>query len=176
MQQDLGSKELPFAAISLARSIPWINLQKPLFVRIEACKSIPSFQELYPQTTSKWERRQKHVQSILMHAKCTIMTKKLFNFYVKFHGYMNFFRRVITFWYSMIWGAWRLNMGSFSCSSSLKKWMLHYHHTTSFWRLTLCGGSSHKTRHNVRANTANCKIPAWRAVLIGRDNDDLHCD
>lgn len=106
------------------------------------------------------------------------MTKKVFDFHVKFHGYMNFFRHVITFWYSMnIWGARRLNMGSFSCPPlpALKYWMLYYNHTIFFWRLTLCcGGSSHKTRYNFRANTATAKLPAWCAVLIGRDDDDLH--
>lgn len=111
-----------------------------------------------------------------MRAKYTIMTKKVFDFHVKFHGYMNFFRHFNTFWHSMnIWGAWRLNTSSFSCSlvSALKYWMLYYNHTTFFWRLTLCGSSSHKTRYNFRANTATAKLPAWRAVLIGRDDDDL---
>lgn len=78
-------------------------------MQIEVGKSIPTFQGLYPQalqTTSKWGSRQEHVQSILMHAKHTIMIKKVFDFHVKFHGYMNFFRHVIAFWYSMnIWGA-----------------------------------------------------------------------
>lgn len=65
-------------------------------MKIEACKSTPSFQELYPQavqSTSKWESRQERAQSILIHAKHTIMTKKLFDFHVKFHGYMNSFTR-----------------------------------------------------------------------------------
>lgn len=72
-------------------------------MKIEARKSIPSFQELYAQTlqtTSKWESRQESVRKlILMHPKCTIMTKKLFDIHVKFHGYMNF-THFITFWYS----------------------------------------------------------------------------
>lgn len=91
---------------------------------------------------------------------------------------MNSFTHVMTFWYSMnIWEAWRQIMGSFSCSllPTLKSWMLYYNSTAFFWRLTLCGGSSHKTRYNFQSKHSYCKIPAWCAVLIGRDNDNLHC-
>jgi len=84
MQQNLlqSKEELEFATISLARSTPLINshhLQPYLFVNVEECKSIHSFQELHPQslqTTNKWESREGNAKSILMHPKHATVNKK----------------------------------------------------------------------------------------------------